>query len=301
MSIKRLKELAGIRSGRPNVQEARELGEAMYSLGGGGMKKLGGEPVSILPGREYWMGASSSPKHIVVTAVSGNTVTYRQYPFKKDSRIEKQIAADLIMRGSQSHLKRYGRYMSAARKKSLEDLLKGGKGKKVNIKDFQPVRVWVKQAGGPKKDMWRAAEEYGGVGGLELEGEDVYEINSTYGDLKRLQRDNRFEVIHYAEEGPATSKSDLAKVAAKMKKSKTEDVDDLEESRVHGYLRRLNDAVSNVDSAFEEAMREFIRVRTSAEFSDQEKKVMLKTMKDMLNLEIADHRKRLHELNKVKL
>lgn len=185
------------------VQE-RTLEESRLVIGAGGLQKPGGGKVSILPNREYWLGASSSPQHIIVTKVSDDRVTYRTYPYDKDHFIQKWIAADLIEKGSTTHLKRYGQYMGPEDKRSLEDLLKGGKGKKVSLKDFEQVTVLVgKGKGHEERDLWREAERYGNVGGLAGPSGDMsgtahdfrYEIDTNRKVLKKLQKDKRFEVM----------------------------------------------------------------------------------------------------------
>jgi hypothetical protein len=180
----------------------RRLQEARYVIGAGGLEKPGGGKVSILPNRVYYLGASTSPKHIVVTKVDGDRVMYRSYPYDKEHFIQRWIAADLIEKGSTQALKNRGRYMDAKEKHSLEDLLKGGKGVKVDYKDFQPVYALVtKGAGHEDEDLWREAERYGGVGGLvgpsgKDNGPDYrYEINMQRGAVADLKKNKKFKVL----------------------------------------------------------------------------------------------------------
>lgn len=186
------------------ARTVESLEEARFVIGAGGLQTPGGGKVSILPNREYYLGASSSPKHIVVTKVSDDRVTYRAYPYEKDHFIEKWIAADLIEKGTTTALSRRGKWMDPAEKRSYEDLLKGGKGRKVNLKDFERVVVLVgKGKGHESKDLWRDAEMYGGVGGLAGPSGDFsdkahdyrYEISTDRKTLKKLKADKKFVVL----------------------------------------------------------------------------------------------------------
>lgn len=185
---------------------AQQLEEAMYTIGSHGLEKPEGENVSILKDRIYYLGASSSPTMIIVTRVKPDRFWYKSYPFNESERvIETWIGKDLIARGSRTHLKTYGKYMSAKEKKSLESLLKGGKGTPVNIKDYEHIQVELgKGKGYEDKDLWRAAEEYGNVGGTTgPSGDDkltapdyVYTVFSMERrGLEKLKRDKRFKVL----------------------------------------------------------------------------------------------------------
>jgi len=176
---------------------AQQLSEAIYSIGSTGLRKLGGSKVAIVKDRMYWLGASSSPNMIIVTRVGDDQFWYKTYPFTgREVGITNDIGKDLIEKGSRTHLKMYGKHMDRAEKKSIEDLLQGGKGKKVDIRDFEPVRITAVAAKGHEdEDLWRAAERYGGVGGRDLpDGRMAYEINSDRKALKLMKKDKRFEI-----------------------------------------------------------------------------------------------------------
>lgn len=176
---------------------AKQLSEAFYEIGSGGLRKLGDSKVAIVKDRIYWLGGSSSPNMIIVTSVGDDRFSYRNHPFTgRDLSIEMPIGKDLIEKGSRTHLQMYGKHMDPADKKSLEDLLKGGKGKKANVKDFEPLKITAVAAKGHEgKDLWRVAELYGGIGGQMLpDGSTAYIINSYRHELERLKKDKRLQV-----------------------------------------------------------------------------------------------------------
>lgn len=176
---------------------AAQLEGAIYSIGSGGMRKLGDSKVAIVKDRIYYLGASHSPSMIMVTKVGDDQFWYRLYPFQgRDVGIQTVIGQDLIEKGTRRHLKQYAKHMSAAEKQSLQDLLKGGQGKKADIKDYEPLKVTVVAAKGYEdQDLWRNAEEYGNVGGRELPDErTAYEIDTYRKELGALKKDKKFTI-----------------------------------------------------------------------------------------------------------
>lgn len=181
---------------------AGQLGSALAEsnrmvIGSSGLGKPSGAKLSVLPNRVYWLGASSSPQMIFVTAVTDDRVSYKSYPFERssDNKIEMWIARDLIAKGTTTHLKTYGKYMSPRLKQSLEDMLSGGEGKPEKLKDYLRVEATVKAAAGVQGDLWREAERYGGVAGTEKDGVTLYVITTNNATLAELKKDKQFAVV----------------------------------------------------------------------------------------------------------
>jgi len=182
---------------------SRPIEESMFAIEPGGLRRLGGAKVTILPNREYYLGASSSPDHIIVTRVDKDTIYYKAHPYKTETRIQMDIGKDLIVKGSETWLK--GPYPQYQRElaSSLKDLLSGGTGKQIDPKDFERVLVRVRPTEAPKSksradDPWYAAEEYGGVGGYDHKDSPTgmdYDISTSRGSLKKIKSDKRFTVV----------------------------------------------------------------------------------------------------------
>ena len=73
----------------------------------------------------------------------------------------------------------------------MKSVLSGGRGKKVNVRDFEPVTIHAVAADGEEGDLWYAAEEYGSVGMMG----DVYEVATNRGAAKDMSKDRRFDVL----------------------------------------------------------------------------------------------------------
>lgn len=183
----------------PERVAARFKEAAGMVLGPGGLEKPGGTGVTLQEGAAYYLGASSSPKFIILTKVGDDMLRYKEYPFTgKEYTIQRWIGADLIEKGTKTHLRQYGRYMDPGLKKSMESLLRGGKGRKEKIDDYRPVTVMVEPADDLKgQDLWRAAEEYGGVAGLVGDDDKIYQykIETSKGQVEKIKSDRRFKVL----------------------------------------------------------------------------------------------------------
>jgi hypothetical protein len=167
-------------------------------LGPRGLEKPVGTGLTLQEGAAYWMGASSSPQMVVLTDVGDKKVKYKTYPFTGSAKeIERWIAADLLARGSATHLRQYGSYMDPELKRSLESLLRGGKGRRENLDDYRPVTMTLAPADDQKgQDLWRAAEEYGGVGGEEQDdGTMWYIVDAQNRAVEEVKNDPRFKLI----------------------------------------------------------------------------------------------------------
>ncbi len=157
-----------------------------------------GAHITLQKGCPYYLGASSMPDFVILTDVDDDRVSYEKSPFKGNKiRIERWIAADLIAKGTKRGLETYGDVMSPDLKASMVSCLKGGKGRPVDIEDYRPVTVDAIPSEKYKgQDLWRAAEEYGNVGGrYDKEDEMTYEIDTNRLRAEKMKNDSRFQVL----------------------------------------------------------------------------------------------------------
>lgn len=166
-------------------------------LGPGGIKAPGGSKLTMQEGAAYWLGASTSPKMVILTSVTDDRVKFKTYPFTGgDQTMERWIAADLLDQGTRTYLKMYGRHIDPDLKQSLESLLRGGKGRKEDMKDYKPVTIHVRAAPGFEgEDLWYEAEQYGGVGSRDDEGFTIYEINAQNKAVEMVKNNRKFKII----------------------------------------------------------------------------------------------------------
>ena len=175
-------------------------GESVFRIGSGGMKPVETGKMPMTVGVMYPLGASSSPDIVLLTTVTPKVLRYKSSPWTKDTRegvIDRRIGEDLIYKGTRTYLK-FGWKDDLS--KSLRSMLRGGKGKKEDLADFEKVVFSLTAAdgkGGEQVDLWRHAEKYGSVGGLEnpKTGKKYYEVRGTAGDLKAAKQDKLFRVV----------------------------------------------------------------------------------------------------------
>lgn len=171
----------------------------MFLIGQGGLEKLKTGKIRIQPNTFYYMGASSSPERILVTKVSERSIDYQMSPYSgKQRSIGRSIGEDLIFKGVTTWMKLgYNEYPWGRKEKiKFEKLLAGKSVKPIKPKDYAPVTVTVVAAKGyEKKDLWREAEKYGGVGAKGEPGSYQYVISMESGGVKRLRQDKHFDVI----------------------------------------------------------------------------------------------------------
>jgi hypothetical protein len=167
-------------------------------IGPKGLQKPGGTNLTLQEGAAYWMGASTSPKMVIVTDVTDDRVKFKSYPFTGSPQVlERWIAADLFAKGTEMQLRQYGAHMDPGLKRSLESLLRGGKGRKEDMDDYHPVTMTLAPADDQKgEDLWYAAEEYGGVGGQHQDdGGMHYVVDTEKRNVERAKNDPRFRVV----------------------------------------------------------------------------------------------------------
>ena len=87
-----LKKLAGRFPGRGIID--------MGDNGSLGVRAPAGAGVTLQEKCPYYLGASSSPKFVILADVTDDNVSYFAYPFKTKFRMERWIAADVLRRPS---------------------------------------------------------------------------------------------------------------------------------------------------------------------------------------------------------
>lgn len=175
--------------------------DEMYAITGGGLRKLPDSgQLNFKPGTECFLGASSSPKHIIVVKADPKWLYYVHGPeYKKERRIQRQVGEDLINQGTSTWVNSGMAKYHADAAKQMKKWLEGGKPVIVDPKDFQRVYIYAISAD-PSKDMWRQAERYGGVGGIDVGDIMVYEIYSDYGRLRELEKDKTLQILMHDDE-----------------------------------------------------------------------------------------------------
>lgn len=174
-------------------------------FGPGGLTAPGGKTLTLQEGAAYWMGASTSPQMVILTSVTDDRLKYKAYPFTGGEKtIERWIGADLLERGTRTYLKLYGRHIEPDLRSSLQRLLDGGKGRKEDPKDYKPIKIHaVATDEFDGQDLWRQAEQYGGVGSYEKDGVTVYEISAQNKVLDSIKSDRHFKVIKVEDRKPS--------------------------------------------------------------------------------------------------
>jgi hypothetical protein len=164
-----------------------------------GLMRPGGANVTLQESCAYYLGASSYPDFVILTNVTDDQVAYESHPFNgKKHILERWIAADLIERGTRQGLQLHGAHLEPSLKQSMESLLRGGKGtRKEDLNDYRPVTIRAVAADSfIGQDLWRAAEEYGDVGG---EDDDkmgmIYEISTSRRRAEKMKNDRRFKIL----------------------------------------------------------------------------------------------------------
>jgi hypothetical protein len=185
-------------STRLKLIELAQKHAAGYSIGPGGLSptKSG---LYIQPNTVLYYGASSSPVEIIVTGVTDDAVRFIALDGRGghggEKREQRWIFEDLAISGSETWLKRRGKYFPEEAR-SIQNMLNGKPGKPINVSEYlddqKPVTVDVLPTKPkntyPRNDPWYGAEEYGGVGGRY--SDDVsHKINMLFDKAKALEQE----------------------------------------------------------------------------------------------------------------
>lgn len=175
-------------------EEIQKLNERGYSIGGSGLVEVK-DKILILPNSEYYLGASSSPTHIIVVSVNNNVITYRSSPYDRDQRIETWIGKDLITKGTEIWLKSgYAKY-SKDTSKTLRANLQGKKGPRNGKHSIAKYRKFLVTAWGDTgQDVYSIGKAQGVVGDWDdVENSIEVEVDSFGFDV--LKKDIRIRRV----------------------------------------------------------------------------------------------------------
>lgn len=187
-----------------------------------GMRPLVKDCIKLQEKHAYYLGASSSPDLVIVTAVTDDYVTIARYPWRgAGQRIQRPIADDLIAQGTgtwlrqrelraastlEGHEPSYIRewlIQTAPMAEALMALVAGQASKLVHDPvAWQRVRATCRPAPGQEgKDLWYAAERHGSMLGTYGEGDGLrYEVIVSREGLDALRADPLFVVETVTEE-----------------------------------------------------------------------------------------------------
>lgn len=174
---------------------------AVFAIGSGGLRKLSDAgAIHIEKDSMYYLGASTSPDLIVVTKVDSKFITYRHWPYTKDSKVEHRIGQDLISRGTTTALRSFGNRMDADEKKTLQANLKGERGPlngKRPFRLFQRVMVTFKPTS-KTKDFYSQAQAWGVMAGAFRDVDDpdpVAEVLVPRMEIPHAKKDPAVQVV----------------------------------------------------------------------------------------------------------
>jgi hypothetical protein len=179
------------------------LERLFYSVDAGGVRALSGAELKLKPGHEVYLGASSSPEHVIITKVDDKWISFRKYPYTKDQRIERPIGMDLIRTGISQHIKHHGA------DSKLTALLDGKDVPAGNVADAIANNMWHKVEVMPLysktdkvfegRDVWDILSSYGSIGSHNDKSSptgEIYDVNLPGRNLKDLKADKRFKIMY---------------------------------------------------------------------------------------------------------
>lgn len=181
---------------------------AIYAIGSRVLRKLGSSKVAPLAWHAYYLGASSSPKRILVTRTTLERFWYKVFPYQDNEiAIERDIGCDLIEQGTRTRLAGIEALgdPSDERLELLRGVLVGGPGTPDEPERWIPMTATVRLRPGRDAaadfaherahDPWYALERYGSVGGQTVDGEPQWRVDGYAHELMDLSGDLRFEVL----------------------------------------------------------------------------------------------------------
>lgn len=176
--------------------------------------------LTVKPNTFLYIGYSSAPKGAIVLSATEDRVRFRCYPYTPGSdRVEQRAVFEaLAHKGTAQHVANLRQSLALyPRAGELRDrierqiaeyaaALDGGELPAIDPVDFERVR-WVARYVGPvdhlrARDAWYAAEQFGGVGGREVDGETLYEIDGAMSEFKRCAASPDWQVLGFANRGP---------------------------------------------------------------------------------------------------
>ncbi len=152
-----------------------------------GLRPVGGQKLYITVGAQCFLGASSSPRHVVITRLTSDAVYYRQSPYKTDIYSRLDSFRDLAERGCKTWLATRGEY-DIPLVHLIRQVLNGEQVNPVNPEDLQRVYALVR----PRTtlpDAWHQFEaQFADAIGGDISGEcdGVFEVWCDRGNLAKL-------------------------------------------------------------------------------------------------------------------
>lgn len=148
--------------------------------------------IRLQKGVRYFMGASTSPREVVVVRFDGRTVTTMDVYSREEAVTHRAAAEHLLATGCQTAMAKFGTNFPGETVRLLA-LLEGEDVEPEDLRDWDRVRITVRSTDG--SDRWRDAEEFGSVVGLEVDGVEHLEIVGFRKDVEGVLSDNRFVVV----------------------------------------------------------------------------------------------------------
>jgi hypothetical protein len=167
--------------------------------------------LTVKPNAFVFIGFSASPEGAVVLGVTADRVTFRTYPYAEGmERTERRDIFEALahagmtnrvkaMRAASLGLPLYDMQSAIA---GYQRALDTGELPTIDPVDYLPV-VWVARYVGKceqlrGQDPWYAAEGFGGVGGLTVDGETLYVINGAMSEFKRCAASADWQIVGFA-------------------------------------------------------------------------------------------------------
>jgi len=166
--------------------------------------------LTVKPNTFVFIGHSDSPRGAVVLAVTADTVTFRTYPYAEgmEHTERRDIFEALAYVGMTNRVKSMRAASLGLALYDLDKAIAGyqraldtGELPTIDPVDFLPV-VWIARyvtlTAVCGQDPWYAAEGFGGVGGLTVDGETLYVINGAMSEFKRCAVSADWQIVGFA-------------------------------------------------------------------------------------------------------
>ena len=158
-----------------------------FVIGASGPRPIGGHNIYIGTGAQYYVGASSSPSHVVITRLTSYAVYYRQSPYETDIYSSLDSFRDLAERGCKTWLASHAKYDTPL-VHTIRKVLDGQAPEPVNAEDLQRVFAIIRPTA-ELPDAWHQFEEQFSelIGGdISAECDGGFEVWCDRGDLSKL-------------------------------------------------------------------------------------------------------------------
>jgi hypothetical protein len=158
-----------------------------FVIGAAGLRPLAGQSIYIGVGAQYYIGASSSPKHVVISRLAGDFVYYRTSPYTTDIQCPRDIFRDLAQRGCNTWLDNYEKCKHPL-SHIIRKVLDGEAVDPVKPEDLQRVFALIRPTA-PMPDAWHQFEAQfsDAIGGdISADCDGAFEVWCDRGKLAKL-------------------------------------------------------------------------------------------------------------------